>query len=373
MYEVLDVTMYGVKVKPLDNAPRVSEWQPKHKVFLAPPRFNDDDFMYDIDAHTGLAIAPGASHPEARVQADVPLAPLQVAGPPADKDGEYEVESVLSAVKRSGRWYLTIKWVGYAETTEETRTWLKQAASPTVVAMAEEAIARAMLRKRNVAFTELHDDVEDEDEDDPDKSMYSTYAVHHGDDAATAHCVMRAAQSIIITRMRGADHVLLLLRKATPGKPACWFFPGGKCESDESFMSACQRELHEETGAQLPIDAFQECWSSTGTKLGKFWTLRDFVARIEAQAAECFINMEPDKHDKLMWMPVSQALQLTSDEQLDRVPERVRAAIEANGMCTKGTTGCCCARCLVDAAIMPSSTAAARRMKSVLHVHLRFW
>ena len=372
MYEVLDVTMYGVKVKPLHDAPRVSEWQPKHKVFLAPPRFNDDDFTYDIDAHTGLAIAPGTSQPEPKVQTDIPLAPLQTEGPPADKDGEYEVESVLSAVKRSGRWYLTIKWVGYSETTEETRTWLKQAASPAVVAMAEEAIARAMLRKRNVTFTESPDDVDDED---PDQSMHSMYVIHQdgNDGAAMTGRVMRAAQSILLKQIGGVDHVLLLLRKATSSKPACWFFPGGKCEPDESFISACQRELYEETGVMLAVDAFQECWSSTGTKLGKFWTLRDFVARIGADTTDCFVNKEPDKHDKLMWMPVSHALKMTDDEQLDRVPGRVQAAVDTNAMCTRGVIECHCARCLMDATMLPTSAVAMRRMKSMLHVHLRYW
>lgn len=61
-----------------------------------------------------------------------------------------------------------------------------------------------------------------------------------GGDAPT-----RAAIVLLVTP---AGHVWLAKRKNTKVMPYEWECPAGKCEKDESFIEAAQREVEEETG-----------------------------------------------------------------------------------------------------------------------------
>ena len=47
-YEVTGVSEFGVRVTSIDVAPKISEWQPLHKVGEAFPDYNDDDFSRTV-------------------------------------------------------------------------------------------------------------------------------------------------------------------------------------------------------------------------------------------------------------------------------------------------------------------------------------
>ena len=81
-----------------------------------------------------------------------PLAPKELAGAPTWKAGElWEVESILKAEKRSGIWYIKVKWEGWADPTEERRSeLLSQGCSVEVRHLVMEACANARMRKRTV-------------------------------------------------------------------------------------------------------------------------------------------------------------------------------------------------------------------------------
>ena len=72
-----------------------------------------------------------------------PLAPAEVLGAP-NPDGTYNIDRLVGATKRGNRWYIEIKWEGYTETTEETRTWLRSnCTDPEILSEMERLIAHA--------------------------------------------------------------------------------------------------------------------------------------------------------------------------------------------------------------------------------------
>ncbi len=57
----------------------------------------------------------------------------------------------------------------------------------------------------------------------------------------------------VVTRPDGR---CLLVRRANEPDRGCWTLPGGKLEPGESFEVACAREVLEETGLAVAVDAF---------------------------------------------------------------------------------------------------------------------
>jgi len=55
------------------------------------------------------------------------------------------------------------------------------------------------------------------------------------------------ADIVLFSRFENRDYVLLILRKHPPFE-ACWAFPGGFINMDETLLESALRELEEETG-----------------------------------------------------------------------------------------------------------------------------
>ena len=119
------------------------EWQPLHKVSTAQPEYYDDDFTYESTPE-GLELAHGSSRRAVGYDQRTPFELPEAAGPPPDADGTYEIEEIVGATRRGRTWYIEIKWVGWRDTTEETRAWLLANATPVVIQEMRDAIARAV-------------------------------------------------------------------------------------------------------------------------------------------------------------------------------------------------------------------------------------
>ncbi|MFN2260875.1 MAG: NUDIX domain-containing protein [Psychroflexus sp.] len=50
---------------------------------------------------------------------------------------------------------------------------------------------------------------------------------------------------------------LLLIKRKNPPDQGCFAFPGGFVDNQELVIHACQRELEEETGLSIDLEAFQ--------------------------------------------------------------------------------------------------------------------
>jgi hypothetical protein len=85
-------------------------------------------------------------------------------GPPPLDDGTYEIDRVVSAEKRKGKWYLMIKWRGYAQLTEEPRSEIYKSATAAVRREIERAIKVAGMPNRSTE----EDDHSESDSDESD-------------------------------------------------------------------------------------------------------------------------------------------------------------------------------------------------------------
>ena len=176
---------FSVKVKPVGNSPRVSEWQPLHKVSKSPMVFNDDDYAITIDNY-GCVYVPG-SEPSVqyRRNPDNPLEPPERVDAPTWAPGAiYEVEKILKAEKRKGVWWILVKWEGWTEPTEERRKDLLQDCTKEVRRLVLEACAHAVTRQRSVRieddeeFTYSASSDDDESETTKDESPIGEYVIN---------------------------------------------------------------------------------------------------------------------------------------------------------------------------------------------------
>ena len=98
------------------------------------------------------------------VQSD-PFAAPEVDGQPPLDDDVYEVEKILRAYKSKRRWYYTVKWVGWARTTEEPRSVLYPDATADVRDEMKQAEARYLLADAPLVVNEEDDSDTDDTKD----------------------------------------------------------------------------------------------------------------------------------------------------------------------------------------------------------------
>ena len=169
-YLVTELSQFGAKLQPTEGARRTLEWQPLHNLQHAPHHFHVDDPVYDMD--DGLTLAPGVARQRvyARTDPSNPLSDLEECGQPPNDDGTYQIEKIVSARKVANKWHVLIKWAGWTEPTEETRTWMyDNCDDQDILGEVERCITRA--RSSTPAYTEYGQVV---DSDGSDSDGYTT-------------------------------------------------------------------------------------------------------------------------------------------------------------------------------------------------------
>jgi bifunctional NMN adenylyltransferase/nudix hydrolase len=110
-----------------------------------------------------------------------------------------------------------------------------------------------------------------------------------------------------------SGHVLLVRRRSEPGK-GLWALPGGFVQQDEAILTACLRELREETRLKLPIPVLKGSIKGEHvfdhpdrSQRGRTIT---HAFHFDFPAGELPVVKGSDDADKAHWFPVSEALDM---------------------------------------------------------------
>lgn len=95
--------------------------------------------------------------------------------------------------------------------------------------------------------------------------------------------------------------VLLLQRQNTGYCDGMYSVPAGHVEADESVVAAAQRELAEETGLVVELQAFELVHVMNRRKIGEQQDRIDFFFRVQQWHGKP-VNAEPDKCSQLRWV-----------------------------------------------------------------------
>ena len=112
-----------------------------------------------------------------------------------------------------------------------------------------------------------------------------------------------------------SGHVLLVRRRAEPGK-GLWALPGGFVCQDESLLDACLRELREETRLKLPVPVLKGSIKGSHvfdhpdrSQRGRTIT---HAFHFDFPSGELPDVRGSDDADKARWIPVSEALEMST-------------------------------------------------------------
>lgn len=112
-----------------------------------------------------------------------------------------------------------------------------------------------------------------------------------------------------------SGHVLLVRRRAEPGK-GLWALPGGFVAQDESLLEACLRELKEETRLKLPVPVLKGSIKGSHvfdhpdrSQRGRTIT---HAFHFDFPSGELPDVRGSDDADKARWIPVSEALEMST-------------------------------------------------------------
>lgn len=121
----------------------------------------------------------------------------------------------------------------------------------------------------------------------------------------------RCVVGAVVRRPGRTGTEVLAARRSTP-PVGRWEFPGGKVEPGETPANALAREVEEELGCTVRVDA--EVGDGRPWPISPTLELRLFVASVVAG------DPEPgDSHDELRWLPVDRL------DELDWLPSDARA------------------------------------------------
>ena len=125
-FTVTAVKPHAVKLHvPTDGSvPEVLEWQSLRKCSFAAPFFHDPETPLPDVNEQGLPLMPeeptsSVTENDTGLNADDDHDGREASEIEYDKDKEYEIERVVSAVKAGRGWTLQVKWAGYPGTTPE--------------------------------------------------------------------------------------------------------------------------------------------------------------------------------------------------------------------------------------------------------------
>lgn len=68
----------------------------------------------------------------------------------------------------------------------------------------------------------------------------------------------RPRKLVVAALIRRGEQVLISRRRADQAMPLLWEFPGGKVEPGEAPVAALEREVREELGCDIVVDAIEE-------------------------------------------------------------------------------------------------------------------
>jgi bifunctional NMN adenylyltransferase/nudix hydrolase len=112
-----------------------------------------------------------------------------------------------------------------------------------------------------------------------------------------------------------SGHVLLVRRRSEPGK-GLWALPGGFVQQDEAVLTACLRELREETRLKLPVPVLKGSIKGEHVFDHPDRSLRGrtitHAFHFDFPAGELPIVKGGDDADKARWFQVSNALDMGS-------------------------------------------------------------
>jgi 8-oxo-dGTP diphosphatase len=105
----------------------------------------------------------------------------------------------------------------------------------------------------------------------------------------------RVGVAVIVRR---GDHVLLGLRRSTTHGDGVWQFPGGHLEWGEAVEDCARREVEEETGLTVAIDALGPWTSDWFPESGRHYVTVFLLATSPEGDAQV---REPDKCEQWGW------------------------------------------------------------------------
>jgi 8-oxo-dGTP diphosphatase len=98
------------------------------------------------------------------------------------------------------------------------------------------------------------------------------------------------------------DKVLLLLRKSPP-EAGTWSLPGGRVEFMERVEAALARELKEELGIDIEVEALLCVTNHMVRADNAHWVSPAYIVRV-ISGVPC--NLEPQKTAAIEWFPLTQ-------------------------------------------------------------------
>ena len=108
--------------------------------------------------------------------------------------------------------------------------------------------------------------------------------------------------------------ILIARRSYPPALAGLWEFPGGKVEDDESLIDALVRELREELGIMVQVDAEFESTSGPWSSVDDEHVLRAFFASVIAgdptpgHSHDAIDWVEPGRLGSLDLLPADRAI-----------------------------------------------------------------
>ncbi len=116
--------------------------------------------------------------------------------------------------------------------------------------------------------------------------------------------------------VRDADGRLLVIRRGRPPGVGLWSIPGGRVEPDEALADAVRREVLEETGLDVDVDAVAGTVLIPAASPGDTYLVTDFHATVTAGSPGRLVA--GDDAADARWVTQEELVALETTAGLDR-------------------------------------------------------
>ena len=121
--------------------------------------------------------------------------------PAPNDDGTDQIERIVSARKVANKWHVLIKWAGWTEPTEETRTWMHDNCDdPDILAEVERCITSA--RATATTYYEYGQAVDSDDTDSDEDHVESELVVRTDSPAVDSLLPLPSLRIYLISYLR---------------------------------------------------------------------------------------------------------------------------------------------------------------------------